>query len=407
MKKIKFASSEDIYFIVIFFVNLVFLLYGISNLSISFYEAEIFFNKNDLAGLIANFSCKFFGQNDYALRLPFVAIHFMNLILMYKLSKQILKRRADRMACVILYALLPGIIASAILVNLSGIIIFFTLLFIYLYEIKKLKFALFVLFTTIFIDKSFIVLYISVFCYFSYIKDSKSSIVPFLLFILSILFYDYDIGGRPRGFLIDTIGIYSTVFSPFLFLFFVYSMYRIWVKEEKTLLWFVVMISFCISLVLSLRQRLELDEFLPFVVIAIPLLVRVFYASYRVRLPKFRKEHKNIAIFIILTIVLNSSFLIFNQILYKNLYKNEPQRHFIYKYDIAKELSYNLKNLDINKINIIDKRLALRLKFYNIEDDLTNKLILTDKKDIKSYEYELKIDKFSNIIAKFYIFMVE
>ena len=56
----------------------IFLLYAISNLSISYYEAEIFYDKKSLVSLIANLSCEIFGRNDYALRVSFILIHFAN-----------------------------------------------------------------------------------------------------------------------------------------------------------------------------------------------------------------------------------------------------------------------------------------------------------------------------------------
>ena len=56
----------------------IFLLYAISNLSISYYEAEIFYDKKSLVSLIANLSCEIFGRNDYTLRVPFILIHFAN-----------------------------------------------------------------------------------------------------------------------------------------------------------------------------------------------------------------------------------------------------------------------------------------------------------------------------------------
>ncbi|PSM51346.1 hypothetical protein CRN67_08930 [Campylobacter blaseri] len=403
MKKAKFTINKDLYFILIFAVNLAVLLFGISNLSISYYEAEIFFNEKNFVSLIANVSCKIFGQNDYSLRLPFLLIHFINSILMYKLSKKILKRRVDRIACLTLYMFLPGIIASAILVNFAGILIFFTLLFIYLYEIKKDIFALFVLITTVFIDKSFLVLYLGVFFYSIYYKNRPFCILSFLLFIISIIFYDFDIGGKPKGFFADTIGIYAAVFSPFLFLFFVYAIYRIWVKEEKTLLWFIVVTAFCSSLLLSLRQRVELDEFLPYVVISIPLLVKTFYNSYRIRLPNFRRKHKYVAIFTIIVLIFSSSILVFNQILYLNIFKNEPKKHFIYKYDIVKELALNLKNIGIQELNILDEELALRLEFYGVKPNLNNDMVLTEFY-IEKPKYNILIYKFSNNIDKFYIF---
>ena len=291
-------KSENFLFAFIFIINAILLLYAISNLSISYYEAKIFYNDANIVSLIINLSCRVFGQNDYALRLPFLVISLANSILLYRLSKRLLKRKIDRLFCVVLYMFLPGVMASAILVNMAGISIFFTLLFLYLFELKKINAAIFILIISVFIDKSFNILYLGVFFYGLYIKEKKLFIPSFLLFILTFIFYDFNISGKPKSYFLDTIGVYAAVFSPLLFLFFIYCVYRIWVKEEKNILWFIVITSFCASLILSLRQKVELEEFLPYCVIGMPLIIRVFFNSYRVRLPKFRKKYNILAFFL-------------------------------------------------------------------------------------------------------------
>ena len=90
-------KSENFLFAFIFIINAILLLYAISNLSISYYEAKIFYNDTNLVNFIINLSCKIFGQNDYALRLPFLVISLANSILLYKLSKRLLKRKIDRL----------------------------------------------------------------------------------------------------------------------------------------------------------------------------------------------------------------------------------------------------------------------------------------------------------------------
>lgn len=394
-------KNEDFLFVFIFIINAIFLLYAISNLSISYYEAKIFYNDTNLVNFIINLSCKIFGQNDYALRLPFLMISLANSILLYKLSKRLLKRKIDRLFCVVLYMFLPGVMTSAILVNMAGISIFFTLLFLYLFELKKTNFAIFILIISVFIDKSFNILYLGVFFYGLYKNEKKLFIPSFLLFILTFIFYDFNISGKPKSYFLDTIGVYAAVFSPLLFLFFIYCVYRIWVKEEKNILWFIVITSFCTSLILSLRQKVELEEFLPYCVIGVPLIIRVFFNSYRVRLPKFRKKYNILAFFLGFSLALSSLFLVFNQFQYFLFFKNNPQKHFIYKYDIAKELAKELKKLDLTKIVVFDDELALRLKFYGIE--IGSSLILSSEA-ITNPKHIIKIKSMGVLKAEFYIF---
>lgn len=394
-------KNEIFLFAIIFSINAILLFYAISNLSISYYEAEIFYKNSDLVSLISNLSCKIFGQNDYALRIPFLFIHLANSILLYRLSKRLLKRKIDRLFCVVLYMFLPGVMASAILVNMAGITIFFTLLFLYLLELKKIYLAIFILIISVFINKYFNILYLGLFFYTLYKKEKNLCIVSFLLFVFTFIFYDFDISGKPKGYFLDTIGVYGAVFSPFIFLFFIYCIYRIWVKEKKTILWFIVITSFCASLLLSLRQKVEIEEFLPYCVVGAPLMIRVFFNSYRVRLPKFRKKYNILAIFLSISLAFSSLLIVFNQLQYPLFFKNKPDRHFIYKYDIAKDLARELKKVNLTKINIFDDELALRLKFYGIENG--GEYILTNERITKPRQ-TIKIQNMGVLKEEFFLF---
>jgi len=117
----------------IIFVDLLFLLYGVHTLSISYKEAEIFFEGQGFLHYLVQLSTHFFGQNDYALRAPFIVLHLLSILLMYQISKFYLKRGEDRLLSVVVFVLLPGIVSSALLVNASSVVIFFTLLFLYLF----------------------------------------------------------------------------------------------------------------------------------------------------------------------------------------------------------------------------------------------------------------------------------
>ncbi|NLY03805.1 MAG: hypothetical protein GXZ15_03060 [Campylobacter sp.] len=394
-------KDENFLFALLFVLNLICLFFAISNLSISYYEAEIFFNNEDLAGVLANLSCQIFGQNDLAVRLPFLLLHFINCILMYRYSKLLLKRKGDRLLCVAIYMFLPGVMVSALLVNVAGVILFFTLLFLYLYEKGYYSLAAFLLSFTLLIDISFGVLYLGVFFYAIYIKNQKLSILSFGLFLIALVFYTYDIHGKPKGYFLDAVGIYAAVFSPLIFLFFVYVIYRIWVKERKTLLWFVVITAFCISLLLSFRQRFEIEKFLPYVVISIPILVRVFFNSQRVRLPEFRKKHNVLAVVLLIGLFFHSFLLINNQIFYPTIFKNNPQDHFIYEFDIAKDLSNELKSLGITNIITLDDELRIRLKFYGINSGGRD---ILSQEPIGAIKNVIEIKKYKNVIVKFYIF---
>jgi len=238
-------------------------------------------------------------------------------------------------------------------------------------------------------------------CYAIFCKINRAAFLPIsvVLFLLTLYFFGFETNGRPSGHFIDTFGIFAAVFSPFVFIFFVYTIYRIWVKEKKDLLWFIAICSFCFCMIVSVRQRLELEQFLPFCVIATPLMVRVFFNSYRVRLPKFRKGHKICTSLVMLFLIFNWSAIIFNQIFY--LFLSDPTKHLTYKFDVAKELADKLKEAGVQDIATEDTRLALRLKFYGIKTKSYSKNLLASADlDEKS---KFSIEKMGKVVANFNI----
>jgi len=190
------------------------------------------------------------------------------------------------------------------------------------------------------------------------------------------------------------------VFSPLLFLYFVYAMYRILIKEEKNLLWYISFFSLVVSLLLSLRQRLLLEDFAPFVVLSVPLMVKVFFNSYRVRLPAFRKLHTFFFGLVLVTLFINTLFTFFNKPLYAVM--NEPSKHFAINYNIARELADELKARGIHQVMIKDDKMALRLKFYNIERGGNYKLSIY--KEIGKEFEQINIIYYGKTVKMFYLY---
>ncbi len=132
-------------FFLIIFVHVAFLLYALSGLSISYYEADILFNQNTPLHYLVDITCKIFGYNDFGLRVPFLFIHVINICLIYLISKNILKKPQDCILAVIVYVMLPGVNASALIVNEASTAILFTLLFIWCWQSGYYMYAYLVL----------------------------------------------------------------------------------------------------------------------------------------------------------------------------------------------------------------------------------------------------------------------
>lgn len=392
---------KEIYLVfIVVLTSTLLLLYGVSSLSIRYEEAQILFYGDSLVHYLVYFSTKFFGQSDLALRLPFILLHIASIILLYKIGKLFLKRKIDRVISIALYAMLPGVNSAAILVNGAYVVIFFTLLFIYfyMYEYKKTSYLLLAI--TVFADNSFSILYLSLFIYSIFNKEKQLLWISLTLFGISMYMYGFDTGGKPKGYFLDMLGIYAAVFSLFLFLYIIYALYRILIREEKNLLWYISFSALLLSLVLSLRQRLLLEDFAPFVVIAIPLIVKVFFNSYRVRLPMHRKYHNISFSIVFIFLLINLITTYFNKPLY-HLVK-EPNNHFAYKYHVVKDLANILKEKNIKNIETGDEKLALRLKFYGIEKGGLYKL---SHSNFKKTDFEIiDIKYFGKVIESYYLY---
>ena len=379
------TNNKYNYYFYTFLSILVFilLLKADTSLSISYKEALNVFVNNSILSVITNISIYIFGQNDIALRLPFILFYLFSILLMYKLTENYFRYEKDRFIAICTFMLLPGVLSASLLVNSAIIVIFLTLLYLYYFE-KHEKHSYVLLIFFLFIDNSFAILYLALFFYSFKNQDKKLMYFSMIFFIFSMYIYGFDTGGRPRGFLVDTFAIYATVFSPLLFLYFVYSLYRSGVKIERTLTWYISMTALILSVIFSVRQRIYIEDFGPYVVISLPFMLKTFFHSYRVRLKEFRLNYNILAMLIVIMLSINVILTFINKPLY--LILPNPSKHFVYQYHFVKELSEELKKRNIDEITMLDEQLQLRLKFYNITKG--EKYFLSTK---EFYNYDEKI----------------
>ena len=357
-------NKFNYYFYISLLTIVVILLFKADNsLSISYKEALNVFVNNSVLSIISKLSISIFGQNDIALRLPFIVFYASSVLLMYKLTENYFRYEKDRFIAICIFMILPGVISASLLVNSAIMVIFFTLLYLYMYQ-KNAKHSYLLLVFFLFVDNSFAILYLALFFYSFKNQDKKLMYFSMIFFILSMYVYGFSTDGKPRGFLVDTFAIYATVFSPLLFIYFIYSLYRAGIKDERTITWYISMTAMVLSIVFSFRQRVFIEDFGPYVVISLPFMLKTFFHAYRVRLKEFRQTHNIIAVLIVSMLVINVFLTFINKPLY--LVLGNPTKHFVYQYHFAKELADELKKRDINEITCLDEEITLRLKFYNI-----------------------------------------
>ncbi len=344
-------------------IDVILLIFIIPDLSISYHEAQIFFNDDSTIHHIINFSTSLLGQNNFALRVPMLILHVLSTLLMYAISKPYIRYEYDRLWLIGIYMLLPGINSASLLVDDAGLILFFIMLYIFLTQrFHKLSYVLLPI--LLFIDEGFMFLYIGVSLYAYEHRKHSLFALSTTLFILTLFKYGFDVSGAPQGQFLDTLGIYAVIFSPIIFLYLFYVLYRRALTGPREEMFYVGALAFLLSLLLSFRQRIDLAVFAPYLMITLPLAMQSFFHSYRVRLRKFRTKYRVIFFIAFTLLIINALSVIFNKEIYYLL--PDAKKHFAYRLHIANDLAKKLKDKNITCIDSYDKQMQLRLKFYGV-----------------------------------------
>ena len=355
-------------------IDILILLYEASLLSISYREAYIYFGYHGVIGYFAHLFTSLFGQNDIALRIPMILLHLGSVLLLYQISKKYLKEERERIILLLVYMMLPGVISAALLVNMTGFVIFSLFLFIYFffkYDESMVTYTL--LGVYVLMDHAFFYLFSGLFIYALFERKVFLSIYSFILMLINLYLFGTDIGGYPTGHFLDALAVYAAIFSPIVFIYLVYVLYRRFLTKQIDIIWYLSVFALLISLLISLRQRVHLEYYAPYLLLSLPLAAQTFIASYRVRLPRFRKGYKLLFNFAFLFLAINFLFVLTNRYFYLAL--DEPKKHFAYDNNIAKELAVKLKKMHIDCVHT-EYKMQLRLYFYGIGKCENNQLTL-------------------------------
>ncbi len=388
-------NKYNITFIALLFFHISVLLYMANDFSIAYKEIEIFQNKIGFAGFLSHLLSDHLFPTTLSIKLPFIIFYALSAIILYLLTDDYFKYQKDRVLAAGIFMILPGVNSAALLVNESIVVIFFTLLYLYLYK-RTQKENYILLFLYLFIDNSFAILYLALFFYSLKKRDDLLLFVSLILFGLSMSMYGFEIGGKPRGYLLDTFGIYASIFSPLLFIYFFYAIYRFGIKFERDMYWYLASTALVLSFIFSLRQKVYIEDFAPFVVVAIPVMLKLILHSTRVRVKEHRGNYVFLGYLLLFSLILNFGVFIFNKTLY--IFIDNPKKHFAYDYHIAKELAMELKKKHIKGIQTNDKELGARLHFYGIKSHGSYFLKQTQLKD---KNYDIDIAYFGKSVAKF------
>lgn len=353
-------NTARFWFVLLLIVDFIFLEFMNSEISISYREALTFFSQDSFASFIANISTHCFGQNDFALRAPFVVAHIINLSLVFAICNHYLKKPIDGLLCVGIFALLPGINIIALLVSKSVFVLLFALLLCYLH-IKKYNVIFYPLcLISSFFDYSFSIVFLALLLYAFRHKHNKTFIFSLIVFGINMYVFNPQINGIPSGYFLDTIGLLALLYSPILFIYYVYALYCRISKKEHTLILYVGATSILFTLLLSLRQEIDLHTFLPLSVVGLPVMIKVFMHDMRIRLKNFRHAYIRRFYILILPLLLEFFLLAGNKFIF--LF---DKNHFLSDVYYAKEIAKELKAKNINAIST-SSRLQTQLLFYGI-----------------------------------------
>jgi len=351
------------FFYAIFFYALA-VFYLASTTPISPHEAKIYYSTTGIASILTHWGEGIVG-GFLGLRIFFIFFGFLALILFYKLSRKYFIRQSDAYLATAIFMILPGILTAVTLANVAIIVLTIVLLFVLLYENEQRYFLPLLMLALFFIHEASIIFFVALLLYGSVHKDKKL-VIGSLAFLIAFIYLakGITIGGRPSGHFVEIFGLYATVFSPLLFLYFFYAMYRILLREKKTLLWYISFTALAFSLLLSLRQRVYLTDFAPYVMISVVLMLDTLNHSVRVRLPEFQKLYRQGFYIVIGFLIVTAIVMVFHKALY--YMADNPNKHFAKRIYKPYELAKTLKSKGLECFDTPSERERLQLRYYNI-----------------------------------------
>ena len=346
------------------FIYLVAVVYLALTTPISPLEARTFYQENDITSLLMHWGDRFVG-GFIGLRIFFLFAGVITLFIFYQVNIDYFEKKEDAYLSTFIFMFLPGILTASTLVNIAILVLPFVLLFILMYMRKQFWILPFLMLGLFLLHDASIIFFIAVALYAFNKKEQKIAILATVFLILFIFFSrGIAIGGGPSGHFLEIFGLYATLFSPLLFLYFFYALYRILLRGQKSLIWYISFSALIVSLLLSIRQRVEITDFAPYVMIALPLMVEQFYQSLRIRLPQFQIFYKRAFYVTFFLLGVSASMVIFHQATY--LLSKHSHKHFAKRIYEPYFLAQKLRKQKIKCYKNIHGIQRYQLRYYGI-----------------------------------------
>jgi hypothetical protein len=329
-------------------------------------EAKVYYTDRYILFYLTHFANGWFG-NGLDFRLPFLFFGLLNIPLFFIMSRIYCSDINQSYLATTIFALLPGIITASVIVNIAIVVISLVLSFIILYEKRYRFWQGVVMVGLLLIHDASIIFFISVAIFAVFRQDERLFIVVIIFAGASLLYFNgLDIGGRPQGKFLELFGLYVALFSPLVFIYFFYSLYRIWLREHKDMLWYISFTAFIFSIILSLRQKVDMTDFAPYVIVSVVLMLVTYHKTIGVRLPQFQKGYKLGYNIVIGTLILFSIIIIFHKALFYLI--DDKSKHFAYPFYKAYWIVKELKEIDQECYTAKKKKVQFQLRYYGVKE---------------------------------------
>jgi hypothetical protein len=355
-------KRQHLFLALIFYTAAVF--YLAITTPITAHEAKLLYTSDDFIGTLVKWGDSL-GIGVVGLRIFSLLCGFLSIALFYMLSRRHFSKDENVYLSTLIFMFLPGILTATTMANVAILVLPIVLLFVLLHERGHTLLLPPMMLVLFFVHDASIIFFVAVFFYSVMYKEKILAIFS-LAFLLAFVYLSrgIEIGGAPSGHFVEIFGLYATVFSPLLFIYFFYAMYRILLREKKSLIWYISFTALVFSLLLSIRQRVDITDFAPYVMIAVILMLKVFNNTIGVRLPEHQKRYKQGFIVVVSFLALTVFLIVGHKLLY--LVLKDPRKHFVHRIYKPYLLAEELKSQGIECYDGAHGRERYQLRYYNI-----------------------------------------
>ena len=356
-------SRALFYAFIVFYTSA--MIYLSATIPIGPHEASIYYGDKDILYPLTHL---FENSLDgfLAFRTPFLLFGLLNIPLFFIMSRLYFEKIEESYLATSIYLLLPGIITSTVLVNIAVLVITLVLFFIIFYEKKIIWGQALSMLVLLFIHDASIIFFMGLAIFFAVKRERKLFFIAIVFLVTSLFFFNgLVIGGKPEGEFLQLFGLYMALFSPLVFLYFFYALYRIWLREEKDILWYISFTAFIFSILLSLRQQVDMTDFAPYVIVSVVLMLVISRKTLYIRLPQFQTSYRLGFSLLFGSLLVSASIIIFHQLFFIVL--DDKSKHFAYPFYEPYWQMLELEEIGQNCYTVSNSKVQYQLKYYGIE----------------------------------------